>query len=142
MAGKRKERPVAAPQNQTRNRAPTTTASIVYKTPIPVCLPASNNGVCSIVLINNVFLPAMPLSFPPPLKYSTSLSSSGSSTSFSLSSLGDSSFHSTSPLQPCRGWGRSPRPLVPPAAGAGAWLRRGVLPLSPRAAAGEARGSI
>ena len=54
MVGKRKERPVATRRNQSRIRPPTTTSSFVYQTPIPVCLPASNNGVCGILLINNV----------------------------------------------------------------------------------------
>ena len=52
MVGKQKECPVATRQNQTRIRPPTTTASFVYQTPIPVCFPASNNGVCGILLIN------------------------------------------------------------------------------------------
>ena len=55
MVSKQKERPVTTRQNQTRIRPPTTTASFVYQTPIPVCLPASNNGVFGILLINNVF---------------------------------------------------------------------------------------
>ena len=55
MAGKQKERPVATRQIQTRIRPPTPTASFVYQTPIPVCFPASNNGICGILLINNVF---------------------------------------------------------------------------------------
>ena len=55
MVGKQKERPVATRQNQSRIRPPTTTATFVYQTPIPVCLPASNNGVCGILLVNSVF---------------------------------------------------------------------------------------
>ena len=55
MVRKQKERPVATSQNQTLPRLPTTTASFVYQTSIPVCLPASNNVVSGILLINNVF---------------------------------------------------------------------------------------
>ena len=38
MVGKQKEHPVATPQNQTRIRPPTTTASVVYQTPISLLL--------------------------------------------------------------------------------------------------------
>ena len=65
----------------------------MYQTPIPVCLPASNNGFCGILLIKNVFNPRclLPSANHP---RTTSLSSSSSSTSFSPSSPGGSSFPS------------------------------------------------